>query len=120
MNEHTSSADNLRNNDIDLNRVNERSDYGSVNPADLPMPDPAAANAKAREIYEANHPKDEDDAGAVNDAGGQAFNPSTINLAADRRDVNRAPNRANEATDPNDTGSGGMPAGGVKSGSSLQ
>lgn len=41
-------------------------------------------------------------------------------VATNYRDNNRMPSRANEATDRLDTGSGGISAGGVKSGSSLQ
>lgn len=48
-----------------------------------------------------------------------ASNPKT-KLAGERRDVSSAPARANEATDRNDSGTGGIPAGGQRSGSSLQ
>ncbi len=47
-------------------------------------------------------------------------NDTNIKQASTSRDPNRQPARANEATDRNDSGSGGISAGGVKSGSSLQ
>lgn len=53
-------------------------------------------------------------------AGEQAFSAAGVKLASDRRDNSRASVRANEATDPNDTGSGGLPAGGTKGGSTIQ
>jgi len=69
---------------------------------------------KAQRIIEERHKN------TTLEAGEQAFNPAEIRLATDRRDSSRAPARANEATDRNDTGTGGIPAGGAKTGSSLQ
>ncbi len=48
-----------------------------------------------------------------------ATHPQT-KLASGRRDPSSHPDRANEATDRNDSGSGGIAAGGAKSGSTLQ
>ncbi len=49
-----------------------------------------------------------------------AANNTNVKQASTFRDPGRQPARANEATDRNDSGSGGLSAGGVKSGSSLQ
>ena len=53
-------------------------------------------------------------------AAGHVANNTNVKQASTFRDPGRQPARANEATDRNDTGSGGLSAGGVKSGSSLQ
>ncbi|MCY7420834.1 MAG: hypothetical protein LH478_03715 [Chitinophagaceae bacterium] len=53
-------------------------------------------------------------------AGKAAGNTAASKLASNRRDVSEVSSRANEATDRNDSGSGGISAGGAKSGSSLQ
>ncbi len=100
-----------------LRNVDAKDD--NIHPVDMPLPDPEEANRRAREIYEQKHSSGENEDKTLQ-AGEDAFNPTEIKLASDRRDNSRAPRRANEATDPNDTGSGGIPAGGVKSGSSLQ
>ena len=52
-------------------------------------------------------------------AADAAANTSVTKLAGNRRDASEVSSRANEATDRNDSGSGGISAGGAKSTSSL-
>ena len=71
----------------------------------------------------ANSDEDEEVVSEENESSkaANAIDNPNLNLASSRRrDPSSQPARANEATDRNDTGSGGIPAGGNKSGSSLQ
>lgn len=63
---------------------------------------------------------DDDEKDTTMQAGEIASGSGGQKLAMDRRNVGSAPARANEATDRNDSGSGGLSAGGAKSASSLQ
>lgn len=79
-----------------------------------------AAAEKAQRIIAEKQDEGDNNSDTTLQAGEHAFSAAAVKLASDRRDNSRAPARANEATDPNDTGSGGLPAGGTKGGSTIQ